>query len=367
MKVCSTSGRFHWHRLVSVGLAMMPLAAAPFARADEINNKGLVTKNVTIDKIEGDKLIYKTQSGAPGERTITDAMRLTITDEPNLVPAEDAFSAGKWADAVDAYQKVLRSSPKAWLKDYAAIRLLKAGEKSERFDAVVTGYIHLLAKDPVAAKDLKIAYPTDPANAYLKTAAAQVDSAYAAEKDPARQMSLDVFRMNIAKAAKDDATTLKIAERLSKTSGNGNVGGPSIDPTVLAGITEGKLNLVQSALEKKDFAGAQRGLEQVKSAVVDPKQQADWLWMNAEAAAGSAGDSKDAAVLKGLAVDYMRIVANFPTSPRVSQALLKTAAIMEKLDDLKAAAAVYAQVSHDYADQPAGRDARQALERLKTK
>ena len=251
-------------RLAAVAIIAAPLCAWREAWADEINNRGLITKNVTIDKVEGDKLIYKTQAGAPGERTITDAMRLTITDEPSLVPAEDAFSGGKWADAVDGYQKVLRSTSKAWLKDYAAIRLLKAGDKSERFDAVVTGYIHLLVKDPVAAKDLKINFPSDPANTYLKTAATQVDTAYAAEKDPGRQMSLDVFRMNIARAMKDEATTLKIAERLSKATGNGT--GAVIDPTVVAGITEGKLNLVQAALEKKDFTGAQKGLEQVKAA-----------------------------------------------------------------------------------------------------
>ena len=343
----------------------VPVLAFRELKADEINNKGLVTKNVTIDKVESDKLIYKTQVGAPGERTINDAMKLTITDEPNLVPAEDFFAAGKWADAVDAYQKVLRSTPKAWLKDYSAIRLLKAGEKSERFDAVVGAYIHLLAKDPVWAKDLKINFPADPANAYLKTAATQVDTAYAAEKDQAKQTTLDVFRMNIARAMKDEATTLKIAERLSKSAGNGSSG--AIDPTVVAGITEGKLNLVQATLEKKDFAGAQKGLEQVKGAVVDPKQQADWLWMNAEANAGAAGDTKDATTLKNMAVDYMRVVANFPTGAHASQALLKTAAIMEKLDDAKAASAVYAQVSHDYADQPAGRDAKQAMERLKGK
>ena len=350
--------------LAALALAA-PLFCAQTSTADEINNKGLITKNITIEKVDGDKLIYKTQAGAPGEKAITDALRLTITDEPNLVPAEDAFAAGKWADAVDGYQKVLRSSPKAWLKDYSAVRLLKAGEKSDRFDAVVAAYIHLLGKDPVAAKDLKINFPADPANAYLKTAASQVDTAYNAEKDPAKQMSLDVFRMNIAKAMKDEATTLKIAERLSRSSGSG--GSTAMDPAVLSGITEGKLNLIQSLLEKKDFAGAQKGLEQVKASIVDPKQQADWLWFTAEANAGVAGDTKDATALKNLAVDYVRVVANFPTSPRSSQALMKTAAIMEKLDDTKAAVAVYSQVSHDYGDQPAGRDAKQAMERLKSK
>lgn len=349
-------------RLAAVALTGL---IAGFARADDINNKGLVTKNVTIDKVDGDRLYYKTQAGVPGDRLITDAMKLTITDEPNLVPAEDAYQAGKWADAVDAYQKVLRATSKGWLKDYSALRLLKAGEKSERFDAVVAGYLHLLGKDPVAAKEIKIKFPEDPANAYLKTAASQVDTAFASEKDPAKQMSLDVFRMNIAKAQKDDATVLKIAERLSKSSGNG--ANNALDPTVLAGITEGKLNLILASIEKKDYASALKGLEQVKGSIVELKQLAEWLWLTAEANAGLAGDTKDPTTLKNLAIDYMRLVANYPSSTHTSEALLKTAALMEKLDDTKAATALYTQVSRDYGDQPAGHEAKQAVERLKGK
>src|SRR5205807_1496194 len=124
----------------------------------------------------------------------------------------------------------------AWLKDFAALRLLKAGEKSERFDAVVAAYIHLLTKDPKAAQDIKLKYPEDPANAYFKTAASQVESAEATEKDPGKATMLRVFRMEIAKAMKDDATVMKIAADLTKNSGNGAAS--VLDPSTLAGIVD---------------------------------------------------------------------------------------------------------------------------------
>src|ERR1700704_1143873 len=172
---------------LAVGAALVGFILQPrFVAADDINAGGLLIKNVSIEKIEGDRLYYKTQSGTASDKQINDRMKLTVTDEPNLIPAEDAFAAGKWADAVDGYQKVLRSGGKPWRKDFAALRLLKAGEKSERFDAVVGAYIHLLAKDPQTAKDIKLKYPDDPANAYLKTAATQVEAAQAAEKDPGK-------------------------------------------------------------------------------------------------------------------------------------------------------------------------------------
>src|SRR5690349_21033810 len=140
-------------------------------RADDINAGGVPFKNITIQKVDGDKLVYRTVSGQTNEKQITDKMKLTVTDEPNLTMAEEAFVAGKWSEAVDGYEKAMRSSAKGWVKDFAAIRLLGAGEKSERFDAVVAAYLHVLEKDPKTAKEMKITFPADPNNSYLKTAA----------------------------------------------------------------------------------------------------------------------------------------------------------------------------------------------------
>jgi len=60
----------------------------------------------------------------------------------------------------------------------------------------------------------------------------------------------------------------------------------------------------------------------------------------------------------------MRVVANFPTGPRAAAALMKTASIMEKLDDPKAALAVYQQVARDFDNQPAGAEAKKSAARL---
>jgi tetratricopeptide (TPR) repeat protein len=351
--------------LLAAALALGPT----LARADDINAGGVPFKNITIQKVDGDKLVYRTVSGQTNEKQITDKMKLTVTDEPNLTMAEDAFLAGKWSDAVDGYQKAMRSSAKPWVKDFAAIRLLAAGEKSERFDAVVAAYLHVLEKDPKTAKEMKITYPSDPNNSYLKTAATQVQAAIDAEKDPAKSISLKVFRMNVAQAMKDEPTVMKLAGELqgsaASASPNSRAGTAALDPTALAGIIDGKLTLIQGSIEKKDFKGARAALEQVKASVVDPKQASEWLWLDAEAADGAAADSKDPAALKDVAIDYMRVVANFPQSPHAPQALLKTAAILERLNDSKAAIGVYEQIEREYRDQPAiAAEARKNLNRL---
>jgi hypothetical protein len=351
-----------WRSWNLVTLVAAALWAAPAARADEINAGGITFKNIQIQKVEGDKLIYKIQSGQISEKQITDKMKVSVTDEPNLTMAEDALVAGKWSDAVDGYQKALRSGAKPWVKDYAARRLLVAGEKSERFDAVVSAYLHVLETDPKHAQEVKLTFPADPNNAYLKTAASQVDSAIASEKDQTKSISLRVFRMNIAKAMKDDETALKLGTDLQKLGGT--PGGPALDETAMLGIIDGKLNVIASLIEKKDFKAATANLEQLKPTVTDPKQEAEWLWFNAEAQAGAAGDTKSPEALKAVALEYMRLVANFPNSPRAPQALLKTAALLEKLQDTKGATAVYTQVARDYKGQAAGSEAQKNLNRL---
>jgi hypothetical protein len=349
--------------LCSAVVALIAMAAAT-ARADEINAGGITFKNIQIQKVEGDKLIYKIQSGQISEKQITDKMKVSVTDEPNLTMAEDALVAGKWSDAVDGYQKALRSAAKPWVKDYAARRLLVAGEKSERFDAVVMAYLHVLETDPKHAQDVKLTYPADPNNAYLKTAASQVDSAINSEKDQTKSISLRVFRMNIAKAMHDDETALKLGTDLQKLGGAGSAGGPALDETAMLGIIDGKLNVISALVDKKDYKGATANLEQLKATVTDPKQEAEWIWFNAEAQAGAAGDTKSPEALKGVALEYMRLVANFPNSPRVPQALLKTAGLLEKLQDTKGATAVYTQVARDYKGQSAGSEAQKNLNRL---
>jgi hypothetical protein len=79
------------------------------------------------------------------------------------------------------------------------------------------------------------------------------------------------------------------------------------------------------------------------------RQQAEALYCLAEAKAATA---KDEASLKDAALAYMRVVARAKTarlnSPRVPDALLKTAAIQEKLGAAKEALLLYQQVADEF-------------------
>jgi TolA-binding protein len=98
----------------------------------------------------------------------------------------------------------------------------------------------------------------------------------------------------------------------------------------------------------------------------DPTQQADALWIVAEARYGLAGT--DPAALKDAGLSYMRVVAlakDEPGRPHVVLSLLRTATIMEQLGEPQTASQICEQVLSQYPDDPASIRAKENLERLK--
>src|SRR4051794_27477148 len=100
-----------------------------FLLADSIFVGNLETKNVTFKEVRGDTLIYEVNSRS-SERQEARISRLVVATEAPLTAAEEAYSLEKWDAAVDGYLKVIRTTNKPWIKDWSAIRLLKAGTKS---------------------------------------------------------------------------------------------------------------------------------------------------------------------------------------------------------------------------------------------
>ena len=172
------------------------------------------------------------------------------------------------------------------------------------------------------------------------------------------------YLVPMTRAMKDDARVAQIAAVLSKTGSDGTAG-PNVAANVQA-VVEGQLGLARVAIDKRDFAGAAQRLEQIKPSVADPNQEADWLWLHAEAQAGLLPASGgDPLAVQDAALNYMRLVANCPNSPKVPQALLNTAALLERTNDKPTALSVYQEVARDYANQPAGKQAQADVDRLK--
>jgi tetratricopeptide (TPR) repeat protein len=330
------------------------------AKADSIFVGSLERKDVTIRDIKGDTLIFDI-NGRQTETQASKVTRLTVTSEPPLNAAEEAYAAGKWDQAVDGYQKTLRTTQKPWVKEWAATRLIDAGNKSGRFDAAVSAYIQMLLKDPASAAGAKPSMP-DAKSTYLDTAVKEVNTALGDSKLTVDQKrALLGFLVELQQARKDAAAEDDAYERLAKLPG-----ADVNDSNARRVLAKRKISVASRALETKNYRQALDEVEKNRGLFTEPTQQADALFIIAEARHALAGSDNNA--LKDAALGYMRVVAaakNEPGRPHVVDSLLKTAAILEQLGEPRAATGLYEQVLAQFADDPSAPKARDNLERLK--
>ena len=340
--------------------AMLPLRAS----ADTVYVQGLSYDNVTIQGIAKGQLTFVGESGNPSVRDLAKILRIHVDGESAFNDAEDAYAAGKFADAVDGYLTTTHSTTKDWLKAYVAGRLVDAANKSNRFDAAVTAYIFMVGKNPASAAHVRPQMPASDST-YLDTAITQVNDALQSSKlTDDQSVALLQFQVDLFNTKKDakgaDQAEAKLDEILAKDPNN---------PIAAQANARRKLQAASAALEARKYQEAIADIESNKALFTDPTQQADALYTIAEAKRGLIGADKDPTALKDVALAYMRVVADFkevPGKPHVADSLLKTAQIEEQLAEPDVAVRVYQQVADQFPSDPAATEAKQDLERLKS-
>jgi len=278
--------------------------------------------------------------------------RLQIDTEPAFNQAEEAYAAGQWDKATSGYDKTIRGTNKPWLKQWSSLRLLEAAEKSGNFPAAVTAWVELVQSNPAAAAGRQPRMP-EATSTFLDTAAADVEKVLQGRLEDRQRAELLKFVLDIYQKKNDTARAINAAERLSKLTGDGT------DPANQRLLADLKINLAKIAIDQKNYAKAKQEIDSVRSAIVQPEQQAMALYLLAEADRHLAGE--DAGKLQDAALAYMRVVAHFPRSPQAGDALMQTAAILEKLGDTKKALALYQQAAAEYPTTKA----KEHVERLK--
>lgn len=341
-----------------IGLALLGTAVA--VRADSFSVSNLKFSDVTIESIKGDTLYYRTASNSASQRKITDAVKIQIPDEKSFDEAEDAFDLGKWADAVDDYQKTLQSTTRPWLKGLVAARLYTCAQKSGRFDGQLAAWVWFVQNDLASADAYKPTLPADKSSAYLSAGLSQLETAAKTNKNADQVRAIRLFAIDIARAMGDKAKADELSAALLRSPQN------PADETANAavkGLVQDQFEVIRIAIEKMDFRASRQLLDQLKSSIFDPQQAANWLWLEAETREGLAAEN--GAAKKEAALAYMRLVANYPTDPNASRALLKTGQLLESMDDKLGALSVYDQVAQEYPKQPAAAAAAEDVRRLK--
>jgi TolA-binding protein len=363
----------HFTRHLLVLLPLVALLSGASARADSIRLRSGESGSIDysgakIVGIEQGQLLYRTRDGRDNTKELDKVERIDVDGEPALAEAESAFSTDAFDKAVDGYQKVIRSTNKPWLAYWSSRRLQVAAEKTGRFDAAASAYIaRVQIEDPNNVP--RPALPSEQST-YLNTAAKDVMTAIGNPKltDPQR-IALLSFLVDLQRARRDtkaaDDASNRLDELLAKDPNN---------PNASRAIAKRKLQSAQAAMDKKDFRGAMNEIESSRAQFTDPVQQADALYLLAEARFQLAAASKQTAVqkegaLKDAALAFTRVVAHFrdaPDRPHVTAALMRLAQIEEMLGDAPAARSVYEQLASQYPDDPNAAPARQSADRLRS-
>ena len=367
-------------------LVALPASAdTVWLRSGQATN-ALERPNVKVEKVEGGIVHFRSiQSDRVTERPMEEVVRIAADGEPALTQAEDAFAAGKWEQAAAAYQKAIASSGKQWVKDRSAVRLVSAAEKSGKFPTAVSAWVTLLARDPATAAKYKPQVPAGTKPGTLTPAVTEVDRALTnAKLGEEQRQTLMAFQLELARANGDVKRAQSIGTRLTQENspsgaapptvpgatgvaraGGGGGGGAAAPAQAGAGAALA-VQMAYLALDQKQYDQAVKHIEGAAASITEPEQQVEALFALAEARAGLAKD--DPAGLKDAALGYMRVVARAKSarvaSPRLPEALLKTAAIQERLKAPQEALLLYNQVAEEFQGTDAATRAAQAADRL---
>jgi len=357
--------------LLAAAAAALFLAATD-ARADDIYVRSgtqaaeMAYKTITIRTFKDGSLYYSTAGAANREnsRPLAEISRLEVTGDAQFNAAEKAFSEArvakdevvakaKYAEAVGGYTATIASTNKPWLKDYAAQRLQIAAPKSGRFDAALTAWKAQVERDPVAALKSKPSVEgIDPKSQYLINAARDLQSAVNASPKPeVRKAYLDLLG-DVQTAMGDTEGAIKTAEMRVQLGGTPEE------------IAELGVKLAQNDLANKKYDEAAQRLAKVNLASLSDTARADAAYVLAECRAARLTPTSPPDEWKDVAIDYMKVVAGYPTSQYAGPALLKVAEIHETIKDPETALKVYQQVAREHANTPAAQAAQKGIERL---
>lgn len=317
--------------------------------------------NVKVTNVQADTLTFTAASGNQTTRKLSQVPQIRLDDEPAFSAAEAAFADADWPAAVDGYRKAAQASLKDWVKQRSSLRLLEAAGKSGNFTAACAGFIDLLQKDPALANDHKPAVPAGKPE-QLDPAIAQVKEAAQNARGEQKTVLLN-YLVELYNAKGDAAAANAVLQQLAGVSPT-DAAAPA-NRKIQADV---KLTEARQAFDQKQYARAIQILDGSGNLFEGAPQQADAMYLLAEAKSAAAKPS-DAAELKDAALAYVRVVALFKNAegkPHVADALLKTAAIEEKLKNPKEALTIYQQVIAEFKGSPEATQAQQSAARLGT-
>lgn len=329
--------------LISTCLAASAIADVVVWRNTD-GRPGNEFKDVRILRVQDGALVYLS-GGNERSREIDRVYRITLNDDPTLNDAETAFIEGKFAQAVDSYQRVVRGQQE-WKRKYALPRLLQSAQQSGRFDAAVTAFIMLLRTEGVEKAGAKPEIAAGVGAGMLDAAAKELDQTISQlpQSDALKQPLLSLL-LDVQRSRNDAQGVSRTLDQLLQLVGPNQADPANADPAMQALIAQVRLDQAQVALDKKDFTQVEKLLSDVSPLLGEPQQQIKALDLRARAAELQAGT--DEKKLTDAALAYLRIVAHFTAEderPARDAATLSAAGCLERAGDLESAQTLLKQL-----------------------
>ena len=317
------------------------------AVADTVVVGNLELRDVSVQGIEADQLVFRSSAGRETSRPIAEVARLELDGQRAFNDAEAAFATGAYDQAVGGYLTTVKGGAPDWLKNYAARKLMAAATQADRFDDAATAYATLATVDPEAAVALRPRVPEKPGQ--VAAAAAEIEAALRRRPSEAARQALLSFQLDLERARGDTAAATRIVEELQQAAraGTGDAGAPTMSDTQAADLALAEAGL---ALDAGEAARVPAVIDAAAASFVEPRQQAEALYLKAQAAEAVA-DTPEAR--QDAAIAYLTVVAHFkesPDAPRVAESMRRAAALLQELGKTVEAQALLDEVGQRFPD-----------------
>ena len=316
-------------------------------------------KDVTITDVVDGKVNFKTLSGTQQSVEASSVAKIISPKDPLITQADEAFIAGKFDAAIDAYTKTIDAGA-TWKVQWVAPRLTAAAQKTNRFDAALAAYVALARVDPTAATTGKPKLPAK-GSAFLDEAARTLQSSARGAGNDAQRQALLSLLLDVQLAQGDQADAEATIDQLLKLAGDS-----ASDPKLAALVGEIRLGQARVALEAKRYADVAKAIAVAAPRLTEPHQQAEAFFLRGSAALAQAKPGDKPALLDA-ALDFMRVVAHFDDvdgRPFVAQSLLAASDALEQAGEPLAARAACASLIAEMPDSPLAAAAKSRVARL---
>ncbi|MFP4140390.1 MAG: tetratricopeptide repeat protein [Planctomycetota bacterium] len=369
--------RARWTSLLAVVLL------AGVALGDEVNIGGLPRRGTVIGA-DGFSVTLRLSGGREVKSNVAEVREITLSGRTSFNTAEGLYADGKYAEAIQAYQRAARQADQKWLRRLIRYRQYLAMNKAGRINQAVEEWLGLVEEHERDSAILK-ARPTEMGKKGSKDndkAIRLLEAKLEREKsgafaDAIKQVLLDLYRRE---GRREDAARLAgrtLVEDDDKEDDQPS-NGSDTKPAVPRGdadkvIQAASITIEQAGDPDAKLTDAQRvakASEALKSLQAKAKSFAmgdlapALLWMGkAQLVIHDHGkDARKDLVEAGL--NFMRVATFYTASTQTPEALFLAGQVNEKLGNASAARQAYAAVKEHFANTKFASKASKALDAL---